>query len=139
MSVADNKQLILDYFDTATGKRNDRPIEDFFSAEAIWHVPQSNPDIKPNPKVGHAEVMDVLTSGVGIYRSGSMTVNLEKLIADDDHVVAQFVLDATLANGNDYHNRYVFIFRVRDGRINEVWEHLDTLYQWRQGTFDHLD
>lgn len=139
MGINDNKRLIIDYFDVVTGKRDDLPIGNFFSNDAVWHVPQSNPDIKPNPKVGHAEVMDVLTSGVGIYRPGSMTVNLEKLIADDDHVVAQFMLDATLANGNDYHNRYVFIFGISGGKICEVFEHLDTLYQWRQGTFEDID
>jgi ketosteroid isomerase-like protein len=31
----------------------------------------------------------------------------------------------TLINGEDYHGRYVFLLRVRDGRIASVAEHND--------------
>ena len=30
--------------------------------------------------------------------------------------------------GASYRNRYVMVYRVRDGRIVEIDEHLDTLY-----------
>ena len=37
-------------------------------------------------------------------------------------------LRAITGRGEPYENDYVFIFRIRDGRIAEVWENLDTLY-----------
>lgn len=140
MTQADNnKALILDYFEVITGRRSDRPIGDFFAEDAVWYVPQSNPAIKPNPRRGHAAVMDLLSSGVDVYQPGSLVLDLERLIADADNVVAQFTLTAKLANGTDYVNQYCFVFSISGGRIDGVWEYLDTLYQWRCGTFADID
>lgn len=139
MSAQDNKALIQHYFDTMMGKRSDKPLETFFTEDVTWQVPRSNPSIVPNPRQGIAGVMDVLTSGVGIYEPGSMEMTLQRVVADEAHVAAQFNLKARLANGNDYDNQYFFLFSVRDGRIDGVWEYLDTLYQWQQGVFDDLE
>jgi uncharacterized protein len=139
LGPAENKRLILDYFETIGGKRSDRPIGDFFAADVVWQVPQSNPMIVPNPRRGHAAVMDLLTSGVGIYKPGSLHIDLQRVIADEQHVVAQFTLSAQLANGNDYINHYCFLFSIAAGKIDGVWEYLDTLYQWRQGAFGAAD
>lgn len=138
MSAQANKDLIQHYFDTMMGKRSDKPLESFFTDDVTWQVPRSNPAIVPNPRRGIAGVMDVLTSGIGIYAPGSMEMTLQRLVADDDHVAAQFNLKARLANGKDYDNQYFFLFSVRDGRIDGVWEYLDTLYQSRQGAFEGL-
>ena len=135
MSAATNRALVLRYFDIIGG-RLQAPLEDCFTPEARWHVPQSNPLIRPNPKCGIAGVMEVLTSGVGIYAPGSLDVRLEAVIADEHEVAVQFTLHARLAKGVPYDNRYMFRFRIEYGRIAEVWEHLDTLRQQQLGTFD---
>jgi ketosteroid isomerase-like protein len=136
MSATQNKALIHSYFEVITGKNTERNIGDFFSADVIWNVPRSNPMIVPNPRRGHAAVMDLMSAGVGVYRPGSLALYLERLIADDAHVVAQFTLSATLANGNDYVNQYCFVFSISAGKIDGVWEYLDTLYQQQRGAFD---
>ncbi|GAB3282376.1 nuclear transport factor 2 family protein [Parahaliea aestuarii] len=136
MSAADNLETIRHYFDVVTGKRQDRELASFMADDVVWTVPQSNPDITPNPRVGKAAVMDLLGAGVTIYQPGSMTVELENLFGDDKQVAAQFTLHATLANGRDYHNRYAFIFALREGLVVGVWEYLDTLYQMERGAFD---
>jgi ketosteroid isomerase-like protein len=138
-SAAANKQLILDYFDTVCGKRNDRPIDDFFTSDVVWQVPQSNPMIVPNPRRGHAAVMDLLMSGVGVYKPGSLQIDLQRVIADDEQAAAQFTLSAQLANGNDYVNHYCFLFSISAGKIDHLWEYLDTLYQSHQGAFAAVD
>ena len=46
----------------------------------------------------------------------------------DDHVAVEAESKATLVNGLPYHNRYHFLFVVRDGRIQVVKEYLDTLH-----------
>ncbi len=130
-----NEALIRDYFTTVTGGDSGRALPDFFAQDVTWHVPQSNPMIKPNPREGFAAVMDLLSSGVDIYQPGSMQLELGHVVADESRVAAQFTLNATLANGNDYRNQYMFLFSIADGKINGVWEYLDTLYQDRQGTF----
>jgi ketosteroid isomerase-like protein len=129
------KQVVARYFDVIAGRRTDLRLEDFFTADARWHVPFSNPLIKPNPKCGIAGVMDVLGSGVALYREGSLDIGIESLIGDGTDVAAQFTFHATLANGAPYENRYFFRFRLEGERIAEVWEYLDTLHQQQQGVF----
>lgn len=137
MTIENNRTLIQQYFSVVAGTDTSLDIGDFFSDDVVWHVPQSNPDIKPNPRVGHAAVMDLLNSGVGIYQPGSMDIQQQRLVVDESCVMAQFTLAAKLANGKDYRNDYIMLFSVDQGKINGVWEYLDTLYQWQLGTFEN--
>ena len=136
MSAENNRAVIVQYFDVISGKDASVTIGDLLSEDVVWHVPQSNPDIKPNPRVGFDAVMDIFVSGVNIYQQGSMDVQLQRLVADEDCVMSQFTLLAKLANGKDYKNDYIMLFSVKDGKINGVWEYLDTLYQYQLGTFE---
>ena len=138
MTASRNQQLITQYFEVLAG-RTEASLEGFFAADIVWHLPHSNPMADPNPRVGREAVMALLGAGVGVYRPGTIEVIVHRLIADDLHVAAQFSLKAELANGNDYHNEYFFLFSIRDGRINGVWEYLDTLYQAQRGSFDGMD
>lgn len=132
MSAHDNRNLILAYYAALAGE-GDRPLGDFFAPDVVWHVPQSNPMIKPNPRRGHAAVMDLLASGIGVYREGSLRIDRQRIVADESQVGVQFTLTAQLANGDPYVNQYFFLFSIADGRIDGVWEYLDTLYQARSG------
>lgn len=131
-----SKAVVQTYFDVILGKNTEVALPDLFTDDATWRVPHSNPMIKPNPKVGKEGVMDVLTNGVGVYQSDSFRINALKLIAEGNEVVALFTLNARLADGRDYENEYVFYFAVRDGRICEVRENLDTLRQAQFGVFE---
>jgi hypothetical protein len=127
-----NRAVIEHYFAVLQGLAGDRDLADFFSDDVTWQVPRSNPHITPNPRVGHAAVMDLLHSGVGVYEAGSMAITLQPLIADQTRVAAQFSMQARLANGNPYRNDYCIVFTLRDGLICGVTEYLDTLAQDRQ-------
>lgn len=137
-TVAANKRIVTRYFDIISGRRTDLRLEDCFTVEARWHVPFSNPMIKPNPKCGLAGVMEVLSSGVDIYQAGSLDIRIESMIGDQEDVAVQLTLIARLANGAPYDNRYFFRFRLEGEHIAEVWEYLDTLHQQHQGAFAHL-
>ncbi len=137
MTIVSNKALIQQYFQVVAGVDTTVSLGDLFTADVVWHVPQSNPDIKPNPRVGHAAVMDLLGSGVGIYQPGSLEVKIQRLVADESAVMSQFTLVAKLANGTDYKNDYIMLFSIDSGKISEIWEYLDTLYQSQLGTFEN--
>jgi hypothetical protein len=47
------------------------------------------------------------------------------LTAEDDRVAAEVDVSATLTTGEPYANRYVFMLRIRDGRVASVAEHFD--------------
>lgn len=50
----------------------------------------------------------------------------EIFAAEDDRVVARMTGRATSKAGKRYDNSYCQLFRVRDGRIAEMYEYLDT-------------
>ncbi len=57
--------------------------------------------------------------------NGGLAYTIDSLTAEADRVAAEVQSRGTLLNGEDYHGRYVFMLRVRDGRIASVAEHND--------------
>jgi len=60
-----------------------------------------------------------------IFKDGGPHVSIHSLTAEEDRVVAEFTSDGILVNGDVYHNEYLFLFRVRDGRIAYVGEYFN--------------
>ena len=58
---------------------------------------------------------------------GSLRFSIHSLTADEDRVVAEATSQGRLIDGRDYANTYVFVFRIRDGRIASVAEHYNAL------------
>jgi hypothetical protein len=52
---------------------------------------------------------------------------VDAMTAQDDRVVIEAHSQATLINGEEYANTYVFSLRVRDGRIAAIAEHFNPL------------
>ena len=52
---------------------------------------------------------------------------VDAITAQDDRVVIEARSQATLINGEEYGNTYVFSLRVRDGRIAWIAEHFNAL------------
>ena len=52
---------------------------------------------------------------------------VDAITAEDDRVVIEAHSQATLINGEEYGNTYVFSLRVRDGRIAWIAEHFNAL------------
>ena len=57
-----------------------------------------------------------------------MEIDVAALVAEGERVCAEVELRAAAADGSPYCNQYHFAFRVRDGRIVEVREYVDTKY-----------
>lgn len=57
---------------------------------------------------------------------GAATITPKQLIAEGDCVAMQSQGLARTVHGKDYNNTYCHVFRIRDGRVSEVTEYLDT-------------
>jgi len=57
---------------------------------------------------------------------GDMVLTVDELIGDGERVVALVRGKATTIHGLPYDNDYAFVFGLRDGKIAEVIEYLDT-------------
>jgi uncharacterized protein len=58
---------------------------------------------------------------------GPLRFTIQSLTADEDRVVAEATSEGQLINGESYANTYVFVFRIRDGKIASVAEHYNAL------------
>ena len=64
-----------------------------------------------------------------LYRQGTVSITIQSVIAEDDHVACRFILAAMTVRGNrPYKNYYNFFYRCEAGRVAEYWEYLDTKY-----------
>jgi ketosteroid isomerase-like protein len=111
-----NHQLVRDYFTALpTG---DLPDDLFTDDLTVWTITSG--------ASGKAKYL----SGLRMLQSlfpGGLTYRVDSLTAEDDRVVAEVRGHGTLASGDEYHNTYVFIFRVRDARIARISEYFNTI------------
>jgi hypothetical protein len=64
---------------------------------------------------------------LGAMCDGPLVFTIDSLTADEDRVVAEARSQGRLVNGEEYAQTYVFVFRIRDGRIASVAEHYNAL------------
>lgn len=126
-----NAQLIRDHF-AAKANFDRATIVDQLTPDAKWWVPVSGAQrgIASRPIESGATIADILTSTLStqLY-SLKRTWTVEHVVADEETGAAQVHLSTTLASsGIPYDNTYAYIFRFEDGKIAEIWEHLDTAY-----------
>jgi len=57
---------------------------------------------------------------------GDIALTVDELIGDGERVVALARGKAKTIHGLPYDNDYAFVFHIRDGKISEVVEYLDT-------------
>ena len=130
MSATTNRQLIKDHF-AAKGRLDRAALETQFTADARWWAPMSGVQrgLAVRPVEGGQKLAEMLTSlSLRLYApQRSWTIELQ--VADEHAGAAQVRLSTSLAtSGEPYDNVYVYFFRFADGKIAEVWEHLDTAY-----------
>ncbi len=131
MSTTDNKEIVRRYFDAVN--RGDLPtITALLDDEATFWVPPSLPDGVEFR--GKQNVLKLFTESVGLYDAeAGLDVELHELTADEDRVAAELVIRGkAAADGGVYENWYHFLFRIREGRIVAIREHLDSLYAFRK-------
>jgi ketosteroid isomerase-like protein len=140
MSATSNAELIRDHF-AAKDELDREALRAMFTDDVRWWVPISGEKrgLAVRPLAGADALSEMLTSlSLKLYeRNRSWT--LQHVIADENMAAAQVELTTTLAsNGKPYRNVYVYVFRIEDGKIAEIWEHVDTAYAFGQfdGTFE---
>jgi uncharacterized protein len=54
-----------------------------------------------------------------------LTFTIHSLTAEDDRVVAEFSGNGTTTDGNLYRNNYLYLFKIRDGKVCFLAEYLN--------------
>jgi ketosteroid isomerase-like protein len=130
MSATTNRQLIEEHF-AAKGRLDRAALESQFSEDAKYWPPVSGAQrgLAVRPVEGGLKLADMLTTlSLRLY-APERSWAIELIVADEHTGAAQVRLSTKLATSGDvYENTYVYFFRFADGRIAEIWEHLDTAY-----------
>jgi ketosteroid isomerase-like protein len=96
----------------------------FFAEDIRWHFPGRSPF--GGDYAGMAEVLGWLGRSFEASE-GTIRVELRDVIGNDEHVVALTTIRAERA-GKKLNDDTVQVFRVRDGKVTEVWSHPADLY-----------
>ena len=123
-STETNRALITTAFE---GLRHGDPSHfmPLFAEDIEWRVMGSSAWSKHAKGLANVE-RDLV--GPLFARFAGPYLNIPELIlADGDHVVVLAKGDAETVEGKRYANDYCFVFRMRDGRIVEVREYMDTI------------
>lgn len=130
MTIDENRAVVRRYFDAVNAGDMDT-IASLLADDATFWVPPSLPDGVEFR--GKAMVLKLFTESVGLYDANAgLSVTIHSLTADEDRVAAELVIRGrAAASGADYENWYHFLFRVREGKIVSIREHLDSLYAFR--------
>jgi uncharacterized protein len=75
---------------------------------------------------GKQELINKVLQPLTAQLEGGLTITPENFIADGDFVAMQARGKSTTKSGKSYNNTYCQVFRIADGKVQEVTEYLDT-------------
>lgn len=116
----------------AFGSRDPAAIRAAFTSDARWIAPPGNATaIAAGVDAEQVKTVDgiiaFITGGDYAKLFRDVKVDFLKVIAEGDTAIVENVFRAKLPNGRDYANRYCWVFEVRDGKVAEMREYMDTL------------
>ena len=124
MSAAENKQLMQHIFDELA-QGNSRPLVESMADDFCWTVTGSTRWSKTYE--GKQAVIGELFGTLRSRMADRIRTKAERFIAEDDLVVIEARGNNTTKSGKPYNNTYCFVFRLADGKLQEVTEYMDTL------------
>lgn len=123
-----NLEIVDRYFELL-GK-GDPGIRELFHSDARWLAPQAGPLGREH--AGLDAVLALMAGGIGLYdATHPMQIERTACLAGEVLVYVEMTIRATTKSGAPYENHYVMAFELRDDRIAEVREHVDSLYAQR--------
>ncbi|MFT3968250.1 MAG: nuclear transport factor 2 family protein [Sphingobium sp.] len=115
-SLAENRRLARAYFDVvAAGELPDELLTPDMTG---WITTGGTME-----KARYQHLVRLL----GAMLDGPLRFTIRSLTAEEDRVVAEADSEGTLIDGQSYAQTYVFVLRIRDGRIASVAEHYNAL------------
>jgi len=111
------ERVVRDFFDAVTA--GELPDEMLAPDMTAWTTTQGEMD-----KASYQKVIRLLRQMSKV----PLTFVIDSVTAEDDRIVAELhSVGGVLTNDETYENTYVFVFRVKDGKISSVAEHFNAL------------
>lgn len=123
MSAEENKNFVRSIFDQMANG-NGRALSDAMADDIRWVAKGDGAwsgTWTSKAEVVHGVLLPLLSQFASEYRS-----EVDRVLADGDHVVVESRGTATTKRGETYRQNYCYVFRIDDRRITEVVEYCDT-------------
>jgi hypothetical protein len=123
VSIEENKRIARDFIDALSRADTDWVLEHYADDMVMWtagSLPISGTHTKK-------EIRGLMDGILGAF-PGGLRFEIKTLTAEEDRVAIEAESRGMHASGRPYHNEYHFLMRIRDGRIVEFKEYLDTLH-----------
>ena len=119
-STDNNKKLVEDFFRILSSGSQD--YLDFYTEESIIWTAGENAIGGSRSK---SEVVGFAKSILDSFPDG-ISFNVVNLIAENDYVAAEVEGSAMHVSGKPYNNKYHFLLKIKDNKIMELKEYMDT-------------
>jgi len=119
-STDNNKKLVVDFFRILSSGSQD--YLDFYTEESIIWTAGENAIGGSRSK---SEVVSFAKSILDSFPDG-ISFNVVNLIAENDYVAAEVEGTAVHVSGKSYNNKYHFLLKIKDNKILELKEYMDT-------------
>jgi ketosteroid isomerase-like protein len=137
MMTRTNKDIVVGLWKSFSA-RDETQMRNNLAEQAVWKAPRDNATAKflgvPSGMNGREEIVRFIVDHFPRMFAQDVKADYKGVYADGDTVVVEMTLSATLANGRHYRNEYCFIHKLRDERVVEIREFMDT-YNGHRMTF----
>lgn len=123
MGIAENKQIVLDFYEAAARGEMDACFA-LLADDITWTNIGSTKF--SGSYVGKQAIVEELIGPLFGQLKAGISSQIERLTAEGDTVVAQTSGTAETVDGTPYNNTYCQVIQVRDGQIADVKEYMDT-------------
>jgi hypothetical protein len=121
-----SKEVVTRFMETfGTGDLD--AVMDSMTDDATWWIGGTIPGLSgTHDKTALRGVLD----GIGASCTGPIRLTPHAFATEGDRVAVETESYAELKNGRVYNNHYHFVFIVRDGKVAQVKEYLDTMHTY---------
>ena len=121
MSIQENKKIARQFFE-ALSRGDGQAVLDAYAEDATLWTAGSLPFSGVHSM---AEIEPLMGGILGAFPNG-LRFTIEGMTAEGDRVAIEAESHGEHTSGRVYHNQYHFLMMIRDGRIQEFKEYLDT-------------
>jgi len=123
MGAAENKQLIQNMFAELSKGNAQAFLDNMADTVKFTIIGTTKYSGTCN---GKQELLSKLLGPLTAQLEGGISLTPENFIAEGDYVAMQARGKATTKSGKPYNNTYCQVFRIANGKVQEVTEYLDT-------------
>lgn len=126
IELQNTKRIALNFLEHCFKGRMDEAMA-LLAPDATWWVLGDPDKVKVSGTRDMTRIARFLKNVLRGFPDG-MEVSFEGVTAEGERVAVEAISNARMSDGKPYRNRYHFLVKVRDGKVFEMREYLDTQY-----------